>query len=326
MAKDKTQLLRLVFIDQKIRQGMRDGNLANCRTMATEYEVSAKSILRDIDYLKNQRDAPIAYDAVRRGYYYTEGNYSLPALSLSESDLFAICIAEQAMQQYRSTPLYDNLKKIFSKIEESLPANISLDPAHLDKNFIFLETHRTIIEPEIWQKTSTATRNQQQLLILYQKPSDGKPQKRVIDPYRMVSYEGEWYIRGYCHQRNKHLTFALSRIKEASLLASHFNQQKDIEGENEFGIFRGSNKYKVKIHFNKSEAPYVKERLWNKKQKISENKKGEVTLSFPVSHLREVKRWVLSWGKGALVLEPPELRKEIEKEIKAMAAKYTGMS
>ena len=65
--KDKTQLLRLVFIDKKIREGMRFGNYANCSSMADEYEVSTKSIMRDIDYLKNQCDAPIEYDPSKKG-------------------------------------------------------------------------------------------------------------------------------------------------------------------------------------------------------------------------------------------------------------------
>ena len=37
MAKDKTQLLRLLFIDRKIHEGMRSGIMANCSSMAAEY-------------------------------------------------------------------------------------------------------------------------------------------------------------------------------------------------------------------------------------------------------------------------------------------------
>ena len=83
--RDKTQLLRLVFIDRKIREGMRSGIYANCSSMAKEYEVSSKSIMRDIDYLKNQRDAPIEYDPQKRGYYYTEDNFKLPAATDADS-------------------------------------------------------------------------------------------------------------------------------------------------------------------------------------------------------------------------------------------------
>ena len=97
MTRNKNQLLRLIFIDKKIREGMESGVLANCRRMADEYEVSPKSIMRDIDYLKYQRDAPIEYDSQKKGYYYTEEKYTLPAMDISESDLFAICLAEKAL-------------------------------------------------------------------------------------------------------------------------------------------------------------------------------------------------------------------------------------
>ena len=70
MAKAKPQLLRLVFIDERISTGMRTGRYPNCRTLAAAYEgVSAKTIQRDLDYMKWQLGAPLAYDADANGYY-----------------------------------------------------------------------------------------------------------------------------------------------------------------------------------------------------------------------------------------------------------------
>ena len=85
MTRNKVQLQRLIFIDRAIKEGMRKGELANCSSMGAEYEVSSKSISRDIDYLKHQMDAPIEYDQKKHGYLYTEDTYKLPAISISES-------------------------------------------------------------------------------------------------------------------------------------------------------------------------------------------------------------------------------------------------
>ena len=36
----------------------------------------------------------------------------------------------------------------------------------------------------------------------------------------------------------------------------------------------------------------------------------------------EIKRWILSFGRHAVVLEPEELRREIREELGAMSAAY----
>jgi predicted DNA-binding transcriptional regulator YafY len=38
----------------------------------------------------------------------------------------------------------------------------------------------------------------------------------------------------------------------------------------------------------------------------------------------ELRSWVLSFGDGAEVLEPPALRAEVVKELKGAAARYRG--
>ena len=84
MAKYKPQHSRLLFIDRKIREGQHP----NCTSMAEEWEVSRKTIQRDLDYMRYQLDVPIGYSAKHRGYFYTEEQYKLPAMNIRESDLF----------------------------------------------------------------------------------------------------------------------------------------------------------------------------------------------------------------------------------------------
>ena len=43
--------------------------------------MNARTIRRDLDYLRYQLDAPLAYSGLKRGYYYTEQQYQLPAIS-----------------------------------------------------------------------------------------------------------------------------------------------------------------------------------------------------------------------------------------------------
>jgi len=328
MDKNKTQLLRLVFIDRKIRQGMQSGRLANCSSMAAEYEVSTKSILRDIDFLKNQMDAPIAYDAARRGYFYTEEHYALPAIDLSESDLFAIQIAQQVLKQHERTPIYKKLAAVFAKIERSLPEKVSVHPSWADSRFSVILDRGTKIDSAVWEALAEALHRNRTMKIVYRKPGAAKGAARLVDPYHAVSYQGEWYMIAHCHRRSEVLTFAVSRIAEAALSEESFSVPATFSFEQfigkRFGIFGGDTEHRVRIWFSAAHAPYVLEREWHPSQRIERGEAGGIILSLTVSHLYELKRWVLAWGGGVQVLAPQELVDDIKEDIAAMQTFYTA--
>jgi predicted DNA-binding transcriptional regulator YafY len=326
MAKNKTQIQRLIFIDRMIREGMTSGRLVNCKTMAAAYEVSYKSIMRDIDYLKNQCDAPIRYDPKRYGFYFTEENYQLPAINISESDLFAIYIARKALEQHKNTPIYRKLVSVFSKIEKSLPERISISPAWVDNRISVFSGSHTDIDPLIWDTVAEALQHFRRLLISYRKTGSKKSSEREIDPYHAISFQGEWYLIGFCHLRQEIRVFAISRIARAAKQNTSFTIPADFTLENftdsHFGIFRGELHNEVKIHFSAKHAPYVLEREWHKNQTIKKHKDGTLTLSFMTNQFFEVKRWILSWGGGVEVMAPEELRAAIHRELQKALQAY----
>jgi len=328
MAKDKTQLLRLIFIDRKIREGMQSGVLANCRSMAAEYEVSTKSILRDIDYLKNQQNVPVEYDPGRRGYYYAEENYVMPAIHINESDLFAICIAEKALRQHEDTPIYGKLVSVFKKIEQSLPDRIMMEPSWISQRLSIIQERRTSIDPHIWETVSLGLRENRFVEISYRKPGYQASGARQVAPYHVVSFQGEWYMVGLCRRRQEVLTFAISRIKAAKLLHERFSLPADFDAtqfsERRFGIFKGEESATVRIRFTRQVAPYVREREWHPDQEIIEHQDGSLVLAFPADHFFEVRQWILAWGCGAQVLEPDFLVTSIREELASMIRTYSG--
>ncbi len=326
MARNKTALLRLLFIDKKIREGMSSGVLANSGSMAAEYEVSNKSILRDIDYLRHQRDAPIAYDSSRRGYYYSEEQYQLPAMDLNESDLFAICIAEKTLLQHENSPVYQRLKSVFDKIEASLPTSVTVQPDWLAENLSVVPEHQTRIDPAVWSTITQGLRQHLSLQILYQRPGDREPAARCFDPYHIVRSQGEWYLVGHCHLRAALRTFAVSRIHSAVPMADAFTIPDDFTPEayrgGRFGIFGSDRDYRVRIRFARDHAPYLLERQWHPEQEIHKHADGEIELTFPATNLHTVRQWVLSWGGGVQVLEPDLLVMAVKDELRKALAGY----
>lgn len=323
---NKPQYARLLFIDKKIRSG----NFPNAAVIAEEYEVAQRTILRDIEYMRDMLGAPIEYDNSRRGYFYLEKTFFLPALDMSESDFFAICITEQALKQYENTPLYEKLSAIFNRLREYLPESIRVNTTWIDTEYTFMHESFTRIDPDVWENVSSALRQKKQIDILHRKAGAQEDVRRLVDPYHIVNYRGEWYLVGFCHKRQSVVRFAMSRIHGSKIQGTGYDIPADFNFRSfmgsSFGIMTEDSEHMVKIRFSRELAPYVTERQWNPGQEIRQGAKGSVTLIFRTNSLFEVKRWVLSWGGGAEVLAPALLRNMITEDVKKLAGTYLQTS
>ncbi|MBM4388577.1 MAG: WYL domain-containing protein, partial [Deltaproteobacteria bacterium] len=77
-----------------------------------------------------------------------------------------------------------------------------------------------------------------------------------------------------------------------------------------------------RIRFTPDQAPYIREREWHHTQRIEDEEDGGLVLSFKTNNLYETKRWVLSWGADAEVMEPEELKGAVRREVGAMGKIY----
>jgi hypothetical protein len=74
------------------------------------------SISRDIDFMRNRLGAPIEYDALRRGYYYTERTFRLPGSFTTAENIQALGMAKTLLTLYRDTPLYTAARNLLESI------------------------------------------------------------------------------------------------------------------------------------------------------------------------------------------------------------------
>jgi predicted DNA-binding transcriptional regulator YafY len=326
MPENKSQLARLLFIDDQIRQGMRAGRLANCSSLAKDYEVSTKTIQRDLEFLRERWDAPVAYDQRQRGFYYTEENYGLPALHVNEGEIVGLLLARRGLEAYRNTPVHECLVSVFQKLADSLPDKVSVDSAWLGNRLTVLPEQHAVIDPVVWNSVCRGLQQCRTLAISHRKPGAEEPSRRRVNPYHLVHYQGGWYLIGHCHTRRQILTFALSRITGVELLADAFAAPADFNLEesmkNSFGIFLGKKPCNVRLLFTNTAAPYVTERVWHPEQILRLHRNGSVTLTLPATDLTEVRRWILSWGSGVKVLAPRELAEAVHQELATALAGY----
>lgn len=74
---------------QWLHKKLMTGSYPNAQRMAERFRMSHRQAQRDIDYLRRELGAPIAYNNARRGFYYT-ADYTLPVLVTSDNDEFYI--------------------------------------------------------------------------------------------------------------------------------------------------------------------------------------------------------------------------------------------
>ena len=70
---------------QWLHKKMTVNSYPNAQRLAERFGISHRQAQRDLDYLRRELGAPIAYDNSRKGFYYTE-EYALPVLFTSDND------------------------------------------------------------------------------------------------------------------------------------------------------------------------------------------------------------------------------------------------
>ena len=144
----------------------------------------------------------------------------------------------------------------------------------------------------------------------------------MIDPYQLANINNEWYLYAYDHKRGDIRCFVPVRIAAVEATGKTFDRSDSFSIDQylskSFGVFKGDESYKIRVRFSKTVSPIIREKQWHPTQQIKENIDGSLELSLNLSHLSDVKRWVLGWGSNAKVLAPKELVELIRAEAKAI--------
>jgi len=299
----------------RIHKAVQSGSFPNASNLATELEVSTKSIHRDLEFMRDRLQLPLEFNRARLGYYYTEEVNAFPTVQITEGELFALIVAEKALQQYRGTSFEKPLLSAIKKMEQSLPDTISLDLADVERSISFRTRAEPILDLQVFDCLAKATASRRQLELTYRKPGMQQTEQRVVDPYHLANINGEWFLFGFDHLRKDIRTFVPARIISVRETGKTFVRQRQFSLEarlrNSFGVLSGAGSFDVVIRFNKSVADYIREKKWHDSQQLRVLADGGLELRMRLSSLVEVERWVLGWGGNAVVIEPPELAEAV---------------
>jgi len=340
MPANKLALLRYHIIDGKLNKRFPDYPTKEDLRRECEDElygtrgknISISTIEKDIYAMKNERFlgfyAPIAYSRTHEGYYYTEPNYTLADIPLTEVDMEALYFAANILSQFRGLKVFRQFEHALDKISDVVRISRAIGD-DLDNNpYIQFEKAPYFKGSHLLTDLVVAIKDKKVVNVLHKRFSREKASDHVLHPYLVKEFRNRWYVIGWLESAEAIRTFGLDRIEEVTAVPDAvYRENEDFDAEDFFkyvyGISQPDGKpVKVVLRFTEMQGKYVKTKPIHESQEIVKESAGKLVVSLKVVLNYEFIHQVLSYSDQVKVLQPSALQKEIQKKIKAMGALY----
>lgn len=254
-------------------------------------------------------------------------NITIPDVNLTLPEIISLYLVKSGTGLFKGTEIEKQTKSAFGKLSLFVPKDAF---SQLDKiKALFVPTSKFakdyLGKKQIFEELMDAMLQKETCYIKYHSFYDDKIKDFKIDPLHFFENDGGLYLFVNTTAFGEIRTLAVERIQEITKTEASFEYPRDFDPEelleSAFDIVCGE-PIDVKIWFPAGQARYIKERKWSKTQKFEDQQDGSIILSMSTSGWWDVKRWVLSFGADAKVLEPIELRKEIVEELEAAEDRY----
>ena len=274
--------------------------------LADKFEVSVRTIYRDIDSISSAGIPIYALQGKGGGIEIAE-DFVLSKSLLSENEKQQIMSALQGLDKttiQRENELLTKLSALFKMKNTSW---IEVDFNNWQNNKMYEKTFDDI-------KSAILSKN---IISFTYFSSNEKETDRSVKPVRLLFKSQDWYLYALCLLRNDFRYFKLSRIKNLEIHTEKFDDsfedillKKEIPHENTVNI---------KVKFNRKVAFRVYDEL---NGEITEDNDGNLYTEIQIPNNHNLYNYIFSFGDGAEVLEPKEIRRQIKEMINKMAEKY----
>jgi predicted DNA-binding transcriptional regulator YafY len=283
--------------------------------------VEKRTIEQDLQAMRNDErlnfNAPIAYCHINRGYYYTDPNYTIGTVPLTNDDFDLLTLAINILQQYMGTPIAAQFKGVVDKLGKVL-SHLKRPDKH---NIIDFEGSPFYKGHDFFEPVYQAADKKQPVHITYKKFDDAEEREHVFHPYFMKEFRNRWYVLGYSEARHFIITLALDRIiklKEANIA---FKENKKLKPKEYFkhtlGITLGKGPVEdIELWFSPTMAPYIKTQHLHHTQKTVREDNDGLTINLKLIPNPELLQLLLSYCGNVKVLAPVSLKEKYKEEIK----------
>jgi predicted DNA-binding transcriptional regulator YafY len=176
----------------------------SARQLAERYEVSVRTIERDISALQ-QVGVPIYADTGRRGGYAIDPTMTLPPLNFTPAEAVAVSLA------LRRSPFARAAGSALRKIMTAMPAGEAAAARELAGRVGFLTSAVPEATPLIVEDALAA----RHVLRLHYVDKHGATTERDVEPAMFLAGTEAWYLVAWCRLRDELRAFRLDRIAGA---------------------------------------------------------------------------------------------------------------
>ena len=329
MPVNKYALLRYRIIDRKI--GSKYNPYPNKEALrqacedelygSNEGKISLSTIDKDLFAMRNESNlgyyAPIVFHKANKGYYYSDPDYSIQEMPLSDDDLEAISFAANTLSQFRGLDMFKSSEAAIDKILDRFNLNPKNSESEVT-SYIQFETAQSYKGGSYLQVMLRAIKSRKVINFEYQKFTGGKKRKYQLHPYLLKEYRNRWYVIGFNPDKDSVVVFGLDRvIGSIEVTDFDFTRRPDFKPalyfEHSIGITAvNDDPQHIHLRFSPLSGKYIESQPLHESQKIIRNDEVALEVELFLCVTTELIMTILSYGTDVEVKSPSSLRKQIE--------------
>ncbi|MEI7595042.1 MAG: WYL domain-containing protein [Bacteroidota bacterium] len=333
MPANKNALMRYRAIDRCISNKHKpfpsmQGLIDACKEALYE-KISESAIQKDLKAMKFDESlgyiAPIKFDRQKKGYYYSDPNYSISSINLNDEELDAVGFASEVLQQFKDVGIFKFYSNAIEKIFQAVKLNKNAKNK-LFNNVIYFEKAPDYKGSEHIQTILSNILNQETIDFEYYSYDRKKSNWYCLHPYVLKEYRNRWYVIGMHNVLKEIRTFALDRILELKTGNIKWDQLSSFDSEkffhHSFGIYYGDQVEDVVLSFTPDESQYIRSQPIHSTQKVLIDNKSEYRIRIKVFIEYDLIMFVRSCGERIKVIEPQHLKEKMIDSYKKALNNY----
>jgi predicted DNA-binding transcriptional regulator YafY len=288
---------------------------------------SPATVKRLIAFLREQRGVDIRFDRDQGGYRLERGPEDLRTaalLGLSGVELSALLEAEAILEQIPPGFVRDETQSARAKLGKVRQRALGQGSLRDRVRLRMSQLRRT--SADAFGTVLSALRSGRRLEFGYRSRSRDEDKTRRCSPLRLTFYRSNWYLAGWCHEREELRVFSVDRIARPRCLteAAYAPPTELVAAEldSSYGIFTGKADQVAVLRFSPLAARWVGEEEWHPGVQSEPQPDGGVILRIPYKHETELVMDILRHGRNVEVLGPAGLRRSVATELGKAATQY----
>ena len=331
----KNALIRYRIIDRSLRNNYRPfPSKKDLRELCEEAlfgsiegeNICDSTIEKDLFAMRLEHDAPIKYNKREGGYYYTDSNFSINDIPLTNDDVTSIKFAINTLKQFREVDMFKQFGSAIDKIVDRI--TISDDPRDKDiSNYVQFEVALSSSGNEFLSPLLGAIRGSNLATFEYTSFVTNKSKQRKVVPLLLKEYRNRWYLISFDLEKKAVITYALERMSDVEILEEVGLKPLDFEPDLFFkhavGITSSEDEPTVIVFkADNVSAKYIISQPFHSSQRLIKEGKNKTTFELRVLISEEFIRSILSYAGGIEIVGPTEFREEIISRIEEMMKNY----